>query len=104
MEIVIFTLPINVNNKSRDYVAHFPRTQTCILKKQDTMSLLLNSATTLSYSTLRFWKCVNLTEMSCKLPGHECIAIYTAISKIWFQNQRIHFHSNCIPSVIKYNK
>ena len=35
MEIVIFTLPINVNNKSHDYVAHFPRIQTCMLKKRD---------------------------------------------------------------------
>ena len=39
MKIVIFTLPINVNNKSHDFVAHFPRIQTCMLKKRDTMSL-----------------------------------------------------------------
>ena len=39
MEIVIFTLSINVNNKSHDYMAHFPRIQTCMLKKRDTMSL-----------------------------------------------------------------
>ena len=37
MEIVIFTLPINVNNKSHDYVAHFPRIQACMFKKQDTI-------------------------------------------------------------------
>ena len=39
MEIVIFTLFINVNNKSHDYVAHIPGIQTCMLKKGDTMSL-----------------------------------------------------------------
>ena len=33
MEIVIFTLPINLNYKSHDYVAHFPRIQTCMLEK-----------------------------------------------------------------------
>ena len=39
MEIVIFTIPINVKNKSHDNMAHFPRIQTCMLKKRDTMSL-----------------------------------------------------------------
>ena len=34
MEIVIFTLPINVNNKSHDYMAHFPSIQTCMLKNE----------------------------------------------------------------------
>ena len=31
MEIVIFTLPINVIYKSHDCMAHFPRIQTCML-------------------------------------------------------------------------
>ena len=34
MKIVIFTLPINVNNKSHDFVAHFPRIQHVCLRNE----------------------------------------------------------------------
>ena len=39
MEIVIFTIPIDVSYKSHDYVAHFHRIQRCMLKKRENMSL-----------------------------------------------------------------